>query len=399
MTIKKTNKHFITITTILLAFLAAMSPFATDTYLSAMPSMASYFGVKINLIELTLTLYFLGFAVGNFFGGPLSDSFGRKTIALAGVVLYTISAGLIPFSSKIEYVWILRFTQAFGGGFASVTTMVFVKDWFEGKQVARIATIIGMIMMLAPLFAPVIGSSLLTLFNWQSIFYFMMSFAIILFIVFSLLMPESRDVKLITKKITLQQFVGNYKIFFTNKKAIYMLLAVSSSIAGLFTFLTGASFMYIEYYGYDQNIFPILFAANIISNVIISFFNTQLLKKYEPEQILGAGLALQLLAGLLFFITVLTSSVPLFWIVFFSVVLYIGSLGLVFGNSTAIILNLLPQISGSANALIGVSRFSFSFITGTLLAVFHSDNLFPISAIMFACAAIANVYFLFFKKS
>ena len=399
MRINKSSKYFIPLTTILLAVLTALSPFATDTYLSAMPNMASYFGVKINLVEITLTLYFLGFATGNFFGGPLSDSFGRKTIALTGVILYGISAAIIPLCTQIEFVWVFRFTQAFGGGFASVTSMVFVRDWFEGKQVARIATIIGMIMMLAPLFAPVIGGALLVLFNWQSIFYFMMLFAIVVFTVFYLFMPESRDKILITRKITVNQFVGNYKIFFSNKRAIFMLLTVSSAVAGLFTFLTGSSFMYIEYFGIDQDIFPILFASNIISNIILSLYSTKLLKKYEPDKILSFGLALQFLAGFLFLATVLFSDTPSFWIVFFSIVLYIGSLGLIFGNSTAIILNLLPQISGSANALIGVSRFSFSFITGSLLAVFHSGDLVPMSIVMFSCTAIANLYYLLFSRS
>ncbi|MBK7979378.1 MAG: MFS transporter [Ignavibacteriae bacterium] len=218
MSLTRTSKYFVPSITVLLAFLTAMSPFATDTYLSAMPSMANYFGVKINLVELTLTLYFLGFATGNFFGGPLSDSFGRKKIALLGVILYGISAALISISSRIEYLWIFRFTQAFGGGFASVTSMVFVRDWFEGRQVAKMATIIGMIMMLAPLFAPVIGGALLLLFNWQAIFHFMMSYAILLFTIFYFLMPESRDKKLITKKITIHQFVNSFIIFFQIKK-------------------------------------------------------------------------------------------------------------------------------------------------------------------------------------
>ncbi|MCB0748247.1 MAG: hypothetical protein KDC90_12375, partial [Ignavibacteriae bacterium] len=204
--------------------------------------------------------------------------------------------------------------------------------------------------------------------------------------------------KLITKRITLNQFVGNYKIFFKNKKAVFMLLTVSSAVAGLFTFLTGSSFMYIEYFGIDQDIFPILFAANIISNVLLSLLNTQLLKKFEPEKILSFGLLIQLISGFIFLVAVLISNIPSFWLVFFCVVFFIGSLGLIFGNSTAVILNLLPEISGSANAMIGVSRFSFSFITGSFLAYFHSGNLIPISAVMFGCAAIANLYFLLFKK-
>lgn len=79
------DKSNYAIITVLLASLITLSPFAIDSYLAAMPLMANYFGVNISLIELTITLYFLGFAVGNFFGGPLSDSFGRKPIALIGV--------------------------------------------------------------------------------------------------------------------------------------------------------------------------------------------------------------------------------------------------------------------------------------------------------------------------
>lgn len=398
MSLTRTSKYFVPSITVLLAFLTAMSPFATDTYLSAMPSMANYFGVKINLVELTLTLYFLGFATGNFFGGPLSDSFGRKKIALLGVILYGISAALISISSKIEYLWIFRFTQAFGGGFASVTSMVFVRDWFEGRQVAKMATIIGMIMMLAPLFAPVIGGALLLLFNWQAIFHFMMSYAILLFTIFYFLMPESRDKKLITKKITIHQFVNSFIIFFSNKKAVFILLTISSAVAGMFTFLTGASFMYMEYFGISEKIFPLLFGANIVLNVILSLLNTNLLKRHEPEKMLKVGLAIQIVSGFIMLITILICKVPSFWIVFISVVFFMGSLGLIFGNGTAIILNLLPQISGSANALIGVSRFSFSFITGSLLALFHANNLLPISSIMFTCSVIANIYFLMFLK-
>lgn len=398
MLIKKTSKYFIAVTTVLLALLTAMSPFAIDTYLSAMPVMSEYFGVKINLVEITLTLYFLGFAIGNFFGGPISDSFGRKTIALSGVLLYGISAGLIVFAPGIEFVWVLRFVQAFGGGFAAVTTMVFVRDWFEGRQVARMATLIGMIMMLAPLFAPVLGGFLLEVFNWQSIFYFMFFYSVFLFAVFYFIMPESRDKKLLTRKVKLQKFAGNYKIFLSHKKAILMLLTISSSVAGLFTFLTGASFLYIEYYGFDKNLFPFLFAVNIFLNVILSLWNTYLLKKYDPEKILRLGLLLQFIGGAVLFIAVIISAVPSFWIVFSSIVLFLGSLGLIFGNGTAVILNLLPEISGSANAMIGVSRFFFSFITGFALAVFHTGDLLPIGVIMFGCTAAANLYFIWFKR-
>ena len=128
MSLNRTSKFFIPVFTMVMAAMVAMSPFAIDTYIAALPDIAEFFGVKLNVAELTITLYFLGFAVGNFFGGPLSDAFGRKTIALTGIALYGLASLLITTCTQIEYVLMLRVLQAFGGGFATVTG----KDyWFS----------------------------------------------------------------------------------------------------------------------------------------------------------------------------------------------------------------------------------------------------------------------------
>jgi DHA1 family bicyclomycin/chloramphenicol resistance-like MFS transporter len=356
--------------------------------------MANYFDVEFNVVELTITLYFLGFATGNFFGGPLSDSFGRKTIALIGISLYAISAFAIPFCPKIEYILILRVIQAFGGGFATVTANIFVRDWYSGKRVARFLTIISMIMMLAPLVAPVLGTGLLHWKGWQSIFFFLFGFALLLFITFLILIPESRDKALITRKFTREQLLSKYKIFFSDKQSVLMLFAISFPMAGLYIFISSASFMYLEYFKIDQLHFPLVFSANVVLNILLSLLNTFLLKKYDPSQILKTGLLIQLLSGVTLFISILFP-VPSFWIVFSSIVLFVGSLGLVFGNGTAVILNFNPEVSGSANATIGITRFVLGFLIGSLIALFHTGNLKPIGAFMFLCTLFGNI--LYFK--
>ncbi|MGQ1784699.1 multidrug effflux MFS transporter [Saccharicrinis sp. GN24d3] len=378
--------------TVMLAALVTLSPFAIDSYLAAMPMMATYFGVRISVVELTITLYFLGFAVGNFFGGPLSDSFGRKPIAVSGIAIYGISALMIPFCDNIELIFILRVTQAFGGGFATVTSNVFIRDWYSGKEVAKFVTIISMMMMLAPLFAPVIGALLIEHQGWQGVFYFLFAFAVLLFVSFFILVPESRDQKLITRKITAAQVLQKYKIFFSDKESVIMLFAISFSMAGMYIFLTGASFIYIKFFGVEQSKFPLLFGANVVLNILLSFLNTILLKKHKPRFLLRIGLALQLIAGIALFVAVLQSE-PSFWAVFASIVLFVGSLGLVFGNGTAAILNINPQVSGSANATIGITRFILSFLIGTVIALFHADNLVPLGTAMFCCTFTGNVLY------
>ncbi|WP_347838457.1 Bcr/CflA family efflux MFS transporter [uncultured Draconibacterium sp.] len=389
MLIDHSRKIFVPVLTLVMAALVAMSPFAIDTYIAALPDIARFFGVELNVAELTITLYFLGFALGNFIGGPLSDSFGRKTVALSGIALYGFSALLITRCTQIEYMLALRVLQAFGGGFATVTANVFVRDWYGGKQIARIVTIISMIIMLAPLFAPIIGAGLIHWFGWKSIFLFLFAFAVFLFLALGLLIPESRSPELITRRITAKQFLQKYRLFFSSKRSTVLLVAISLPMSGMYIFITAASFIYIEYFGISQMQFPLFFGANVVLNILLSFINTLLLKKYEPGKILRFGLLLQLFSGLWLLISVAVPQ-PQLWSVFSSIVLFIGSLGLVFGNGTATILNHNPELAGSANATIGIARFAFSAFIGSMLALFHTGNLIPFGLVLFLCSLSGN---------
>lgn len=390
--ISRDNKFFITQITLILALLTAISPFATDTYIPALPTMAKYFGQPINMLEISLTIYFLGVAVGQFFGGPLSDSIGRKKVALLGLFLFFTSSLLAVFVKDVRVLWILRFTQAIGGGGASVVNMAFVRDWFEGKQVARLSSLIGMIMMLAPLAAPVIGSFLLISFGWQSIFIFMFSVSLLTFILFWFLMPESRDHAFITNRLTYKQLTSSYIRVFSSPKAVFLVLANSFAVAGMFTFLTGASFLYIDYFKVEVRNFPLFFGANIILNVALTFLNFRLVKTINPAKLLHVGLVLQLISGVLLFFEV-RQQIPNLWAVFSLIIVYVGSLGLVFSNVVALILNQFYEISGSANAVIGVVRFALSSAIASLLALFHTGNIIPIGTILCGCTIVAYILF------
>lgn len=390
--ISKDNKFFIAQITLMLALLTSISPFATDTYIPALPAMATYFGQPISMLEVSLTIYFLGVAVGQFFGGPLSDSIGRKKVALLGLFIFFSTSLLSVFVVDVRILWVLRFFQAIGGGGASVVNMAFVRDWFEGKQVARLSSLIGMIMMLAPLAAPVIGSFLLLSFGWQSIFIFMFSISLLTFILFFFLMPESRDRAVLTNRLTYKQLTGSYIRVFSSPKAVFLILSNSFAIAGMFTFLTGASFLYIDYFHVEVSNFPLFFGANVILNVLLTFLNFRLVKSISSANLLHVGLIMQLISGIILFVVV-RQEAPGLWIVFSLVVVFVGSLGLVFSNVVALILNQFHEISGSANAVIGVVRFALSSAVASLLAVFHTSNIVPLGTIMCACTVAAYMLF------
>ena len=398
MKIRKSYSFSVPFVTLVLALLTAMAPLGIDTYLSSIPDMAKDFGVPINQIELTLTIYFFGFAIGNFLGGPASDAFGRKNIALTGISIYLISAVLIPLASNIELVWFLRATQSLGGGFATVTPMLFIRDWFEGKKVAKLATIISMIMMFAPLLAPIIGTGISHYLGWKSIFFFLAIYATLIGLILFFYIPESREEKLLTKHFSVKEVVVKYKSLFSNAPAVFILISIGMSMAGMYVFITSGAFIYLDYFGFSPAFFPVLYGANVALNLLLSFSNNVLLKRFSIEAVFRVGVLLQLVAGVWLFMA--TSYFPGFVPVFAGIVLFVGSIGMIFGNGTALLLNLVPELSGSANAMIGLTRFLFGSVAGSLVAFFHTSELVPVGTMMLLCALLAtSFFFLYLSKS
>lgn len=389
---------FIAQLTFFLALLSAISPIATDSYIPALGRMANYFGVNFHLMEISVTIYFIGVAFGQFFGGPASDAFGRKKVALFGAFVFALSSALAVFTKDIYVLWALRFTQAIGGGCASVVNMAFIRDWFEGKEVARLSSLISMVMMLAPLCSPVIGTVLLTTFGWKSIFVFMMSMALLAFVLFYLFMPESRPLEKLTGRMSMTQVFQSYRLIFQSKSTSLLVFSNTFAVAGMFTYIAGASFMYTQYFEVSEARFPLFFGGNIAMNILFTFANFRLVKRYSPEFLLKIGLSLQLCMGLLAALVV-TLGNPQLGVLFTIMTFFVGSMGLIFSNITAIILNRFPEVAGSANAAIGVLRFALSGVVGSLLAVFHVGNLLPTVIIMACCTTIASVLFFLSKRT
>lgn len=180
------SKSFI----IVLAMLTSISPLAIDVYLPSFTQMSNYFYTSIDKIEVTLSIYLFGFGLGQLFGGPLSDRYGRKIFIFSGLLVYIVFSFLISTVSTVEQLWVYRFFQAIGGGFAVVNTNAIVRDIYSGKEAAKVFSIISMIMLVAPMIAPVIGTTILTIASWQYIFVFLSIYASLLLYFISKL-PET----------------------------------------------------------------------------------------------------------------------------------------------------------------------------------------------------------------
>ena len=157
--------------TILLAALSAIGPLTTDMYLPSLPDIARLLNASTAQVQLTVSAYLLGFAFGQIFYGPLADRHGRKPVLLGAMALYCAASLACALSTSIEMLIAARALQALGGSGGIVLARAIVRDLYSGARAGRELSLIGAVMALAPVLAPLIGGVLQTGFGWRSVFF------------------------------------------------------------------------------------------------------------------------------------------------------------------------------------------------------------------------------------
>src|SRR5476651_923622 len=177
--------------TALLAALSAIGPLTTDMYLPSLPDIARQLGASTAQVQLTISAYLIGFAVGQIFYGPVSDRHGRKPVLLSALALYCVASLACALSTSIEMLIVARFVQALGGSGGIVLARAVVRDLYSGVRAGRELSLIGSVMALAPILAPIVCGIFQTGFGWRAIFVTLVLAAIIGLAVVWTRMPET----------------------------------------------------------------------------------------------------------------------------------------------------------------------------------------------------------------
>ena len=364
---KKSTSHIYLI--ILLSILSSVAPIATDTYLPSIPEIAKYFDVNIHKIELSLSIFLIGFAVGQIFGGPISDRYGRRFGSILGLIGFAFFSFLIIFSASIYELWIYRFLEAFFGGITVVNATAAVRDRFKGQEAAKVFSLIGIIRSIAPLLAPVFGALIIHFYPWEGIFVFLTIYSLfVAFLVYKDL-PES-FVK------SEQKVLESYKSVLTHKKAMKAMLVLAISFGGFFILIAKTSFIYIEYFGIKTDYFPLFFGINFIILIAMINVNVNLLKKYNALSIVKFAILFQIVVGLIFIlihqnITLIQTVIVL--------AAYMSMMAFVFGNCMAIALEHFSKNAGVASGVIGVLQFGLGAIISSIALNFDNNGFFVIA--------------------
>lgn len=364
----------------ILAGLVAVAPFAIDTYLPALPLMAGDLEAPIALVQASIPAYLIGGALGQFVGGPLSDQIGRKPVGLFGLSLYAASSIAIAFSQSVEVLLLLRFTQALGGGSTTVIVAAIVRDSLDGKSAARMMALIGLIMTSAPLVAPAVGSGMLWLSGWRSIFVMLALYASLMFVLFKWKVIESRPR---SGTFEARQLFGlmlqNYGVVFRHRRALGYVFGMGFGSATMFVFLSTSAFSYMEYFGVSEQLFPVLFGANVIAMMIMNRLGVLGLRWLEPEILCRIGIVILFLMMVSLAVYVAQGEPHLMGVVPF-IVVGLGMMGLMYPQGIASYLHFFPQQAGAASALLGILQFTLGGVCGALVNWLHDGTLMPMAA-------------------
>lgn len=367
----------------ILGGLSALAPLSIDMYLPAFPSIANGLNTTISHVAFSLTSYFIGISVGQLFYGPITDKYGRKKPLLIGLALFFVASVGCALSPNIDWLIAMRVIMALGGCVGMVVSRAVVRDVFPVSETAKIFSTLMLIVGVAPILAPTVGSWLLTVSTWRTIFYVLAGFGLLLIVAVYLFLPESgsfnRKVPLRAKTI-----LKDYKRVLAERTFLYFAVASSIAMGGMFAYISGSSFVFMNYFGLTEANFGLVFSVNAIGFILGSQVNRLLLNKYSSLQIITVSSyiligvsVLMLTAYFLALMTLITLISLLFTFLF--------CLGLLVPNATAMALAPFSKNAGSASALLGFIQMVCGASLSALVGAMHNDTILPmLSGMAFA---------------
>lgn len=371
----------------LLGFICALTPLAIDMYLPALPDIARAFDASAMQVQQTLTLFSVGFAVGQLFVGPVSDSMGRRRVMLAGSVLFAVTTLLCARAESIHELNVWRTLQGVAGAAAGVMVSAIVKDLFDQDDYSRMISFIVLVMTIAPLVAPLLGGYLALWFGWRSIFWVLAILAILACMLIAWFIPETlaREHR---QPLAIRRSIRNYRNVFVDPVSLALMFSGAFSYACLFAFLISGSFVYIDVYGIEVDKVAYLFALNVLTLMLFTFLNGRYVGHKGAAHMLRWGLYAQFVGGILLLPSVFIEGN--IWLVLLPCMMIIGATTMVSSNLKAVLLHRHTKAIGTTSSVEGSFRFGVGALIGSAstLLPFSVQTSMALTIVMSAFASM-----------
>jgi DHA1 family bicyclomycin/chloramphenicol resistance-like MFS transporter len=379
----------------LLGYLVSFGPLSIDMYLPSLPTIANDLGSSQVTIQYTITTFLFGMAIGMLFFGPMSDLMGRKKLLLIGTASYVISSIGCALVNSGESLILLRFLQALGAAAAGVLGRALVRDLFPLDKAAGILSNMHIISMGVMLMSPILGAYIVTWLDWRWIFYFLsaLSFLGLIGIFFIIQEPKIN----ITTKTSIRGYLAVYGECLSNKKIAFYLLANGFSFGGMFAFIAASAFVYIDFFGFSETAYAVVFSSNIAMVIAATFINKGLVSKFTVYKALRVTSSTSLTAALMIFIVALffPKNVSLFIAV---TMLYISVTGAIGANSLACLFDFKPSRAGTMAGLLVSTQFIVGGIVSSITSLIFDGSASSLLVMMGICGGLSYLFHLISQR-
>ncbi|HVI51167.1 MAG TPA: multidrug effflux MFS transporter [Candidatus Sulfotelmatobacter sp.] len=374
----------------MLIALTAFGPMSIDLYLPSMPDLTRVFHAEISRVELTLSVFLVGFALAQLVYGPLSDRYGRRPVLLVGLALYSFASLFCLTAQNVNMLILGRFLQSLGACCGPVLSRAILRDSFPRERVARVMASLATVMALAPAIAPLIGGNLHALFGWQANFVLLVGFGALVFGMTWGLLPETnRNLNL--QALHPMALVENYLKLLRDRVFLGYSLTVSFFFGTMFSFISGSAFVIIDVLKVPPEHFGFCFGAPVLGLMAGSFVSAKLAHKVGLERMVKIGCLVGTGFGLLMFGVSLAGLETVVSVVGPVIGIYVAA-GLVLPNSTALAIAPHARIAGSASALLGCLQMGIASLTGWLVGLFHDGTGLSMAGIIAASVVLAAMF-------
>ncbi len=374
---------------LVLGVLTAVGPFSIDMYLPGFPAIAKDLQTSIASIQLSLASFFVGLSLGQLFSGPITDRFGRKPPLYVGLGVYILASVACIWAPSVEALIGLRFLQALGGSVGMVVSRAVVRDLYPPEETARIFSLLMLVMGIAPIIAPTIGGILVTYAGWQSIFLALAFISFVALVGMRLLLPET---KAPDPEVSLhpRQVMQGYGVILQNRQFLTYMLVGGIASGGMFAYISGSPFVFIELHAVPEARYGWIFGANAFGLIMSSQLNRVLLRKSSTVQIVRIVNLVQLAFGLLLVGYAISGygGLPVLVVLIF---LYMAMLGFIYPNTTALALAPFSKNAGAASALMGALQFVIAALSAAIVSLIHNQTALPMTGAMAAASLLGLI--------
>ncbi|MEX2565690.1 MAG: multidrug effflux MFS transporter, partial [Cyclobacteriaceae bacterium] len=351
---KAPKNYFVLV--LILGALSTISPFSVDMYLPAFPSIAEALKTDISNVQLSLTSYLIGIAIGQLFYGPLLDKYGRKKPLYAGLVIYIIASVGCAFTSSVDSLITMRFLQAIGGCVGMVAAQALVRDIFPVNKIAQAFAMLTLVIAVSPMIAPTVGGYITAHFDWHWLFILLAIITSLILLATKWHLPEGAEpdpgISLKPKQVAIK-----YLEVLKNKQFLTYILVGGIAGAAPFAYIAGSSDVFINVYGLTVTEYGWLFAFLSVAMIGATQLNHILLNRFSSQTIVIIALSYQFIIGLTIVAGVWTGSFNVGTLIAFMFVFLTGH-GLSVPNAAAISLAPFEKNAGSASAMMGFMRMA-----------------------------------------